>query len=936
VSEPGGTRWRRLEEIFAAARGLDGEARERFLDEACGGDSELRAEVASLLLHHRGDDFLESPAGGRLASESPSGPARDELVGTRLGRFEVLEKLGEGAMGAVYLAHDPELERRVALKVLPPHLADEERRAQRLRREALALSALSHPNILTIHEVAEVDGRLVLVGELIEGITLRQRLSAGPLPVQGALELVSQIAKGLAAAHGLGIVHRDVKPENVMIRRDSLVKLLDFGIAKTPRAMAGQTSLTEQGTILGTVAYMSPEQIRGETVGKTTDLWALGCVLYETLCGRPAFAGETAGDVIAAILTGTPRWEALPPGTPELACSVLRRCLQKDSARRLQDAADASLELEEAARTPVERRPRSPAPGLAVAGAILLALATAFTAWTLRRPPARVAHEIRFEVAPQEGQRFVHSVESVTLALSPDGTRLAYVAFAKSGTDVWVRTLAELAPRRVEGTAGAHSIAWSPDGQDLAFVADGKLKRVPSGGGEAVVLCEVEAGSGVAVSWGPEAILFASVQDDSILRVSPDGGDPTVALAADRTRDEFRLAWPWWLPDGRGFLYLAYRGDGSSELRLADASGRSRALAPSASRAEWIDPDLVLFVAEGTLLAQRLDFDRAELVGPRRAIASPVRAFSSSGAAAFAAAREGTVALASQYDLARLSVFDRAGREVATFGGGRENAVAVAVGPDGRYAVSDRLRPGLASYDLWLLDLERGIETRLTDGPGTEANARWLPDGKGLVFTSSRHSSMAIARLDLATGRVRDVTPQGRFRIPIGLVPGSRELLYRERLPSGFRLFAISLDGSGEPKPVLGPESPVLGGALSPDGRSLAYIAREEDLPQLFVRRLEGGRSVRASSKGAWNVRFARDGRRLYYLGDEGLSSVAVTVEPELSVGRTETVFPLPNRDWLDFDVLPGDRFLALIREKDGGKAPLTVIVDWAGSNGDS
>jgi len=396
------------------------------------------------------------------------------------------------------------------------------------------------------------------------------------------------------------------------------------------------------------------------------------------------------------------------------------------------------------------------------------------------------------------------------------------------------------------------------------------------------------------------------------------------------------LAWPWWLPDGRGFLYLAYRGDGSSELRLADPGGQSRSLAPSASRAEWVDPDLVLFVAEGTLLAQRLDLDRAELVGPRRALASPVRAFSSSGSATFAAARAGTVALASQNDLARLSVFDRAGQEVATFGGGRENAVGVAVSPDGRYAVSDRLRPGLASYDLWLLDLERGIETRLTDGPGTEANARWLPDGKGLVFTSSRHSSMAIARLDLATGRVRDVTPQGHFRIPIGYVSESKRLLYRERLPGGFRMFAIPLDGGGASTPVLGPDAPVLDGALSPDGRSLAYIAREEGLPQLFVRRLEGGRSVRASSAGAWTVRFARDGRRLYYLGDEGLSSVALTVEPELSVGRTETVIPQPNRDWLDFDVLPGDRFLALIRERDGGKAPLTVFVGWNDPDGGS
>lgn len=931
------THWRRVEELFAAALEHEGAERERFLDEVCGGDGELRAEVESLLRHHRGDGFLEAPASAPWAGGRRSPAESDPLLGRRLGRFEVLEKLGEGAMGAIYLAHDPDLERRVALKVLPPHLADEERRAQRLRREALALSALSHPNILTIYEVADVDGRLVLVSERIEGVTLRARLANGPLPVREALEVVAQVARGLAAAHGVEIVHRDVKPENVMIRRDGLVKLLDFGIAKTPRPMAGQASLTEEGMLLGTVAYMSPEQVRGDAVAKTTDLWALGCVLFEALSGRQAFGGQkTAGDLIAAILTGTPRWDALPRELPDLARSVLRRCLQKEPAKRLQDAGDAALELEEAARTPTQSRRRSSLRWLAVAGGATLALAAALTAWTLRRPPARAAQEIRFELAPQEGQRFAHSVESVTFAWSPDGSRLAYVAFTDRGRDIWVRTLAELAPRRVEGTAGAHSVAWSPDGQDLAFVADGKLKRVPSRGGEAVALCEVEAGSGVAVSWGAEAILFASVQADRILRVSPDGGEPAVALAADPTRDERRLAWPWWLPDGRGFLVLAYLGDGSSELRLADTNGRSHTLASGASRAEWIDPDLVLFVAEGTLLAQRLDLDRGELVGPRRALASPVRAFGSSGSATFAAARVGTVALASQNDLARLSVFDRAGREVATFGGGREDAVGVAVSPDGRYAVSDRLRPGLASYDLWLLDLERGIETRLTDSPGTEANARWLPDGRGLVFTSSRHSSMAIARLDLATGRIRDVTPQGLFRIPIGYAPESKELLYRERRPGGFRIFAIPLDGSSTPTPLVGPDAPVLNAALSPDGRTLAYIAREDALPQLFVRRLEGGRSVRASSAGAWTVRFGRDGRRLYYLSDQGLSSVAVTGEPELSVGRTQTVLPQPSRDWLDFDVLPGDRFLALIREKDGGKAPLTVIVGWNDPGGGS
>ena len=937
------TRWRHIDEVFAAAVEQPADRRSAFLDEACGEDAELRREVESLLAHHRDDGILERP-GAEWEAERVGESEPETLVGHRLGRFEVLAKLGAGGMGEVYVARDPTLERRVAIKFLPPHLADDPERIRRFRREAIAASALNHPNILTVYEVVGVAGRELLVSELVEGVTLRQRLRQGPLPVPAALDVAAQAARGLAAAHGAGIVHRDVKPENLMIRDDGLVKLLDFGIAKSPPPSAEGRDLshvlTGAGLILGTASYMSPEQARGEPAGPQVDIWALGCVLYESLTGRQAFAGRTVTDVLAAILTREPDWEALPAETPLPARRLLRRCLQKSPDQRLHAVADARLELEDAAREPegviaatsgVRRGSWLPWAVAALAAAVAIGLAV--VSW--RQPAAAPA--VAFELPSPADGGFLHSVESATLALSPDGSLVGFIGRGSSEppTGIWVRPLAELTGRLLPGTEGASSLFWSPDGASVGFVADGKLKRVPVAGGAPVVLCDVEKESGVSGTWGRDSILFASVQGPAIFRVPVGGGTPTVVLEVVDQGDERRVVWPWFLPDGERFLYLSFRADGSSELKLA-GDGEPKSVAPMTSRVELVDPGFAVFAREGALLAQRFDADRAALVGAPVPLAPAVRTFASTGAASFATARRGTVAVATQQDLHRITLVDRDGQELRAIGEAL-TANSVAMSPDGRRAIVDRLRPGLATYDLWMFDLERGVESQLTDGPGTEVYAMWLPDGRGIVYSRTLGSVPTLLRRDLASGTEEAIVPPGPFQIAVGVTPDGRRLLYQQRETNGFPLLVAPLDGPGAPVPVLRPGVSDLqdpgrwpwAAALSPDGRVVAYTAGERR-PELFVRLLDGGETLRVSVAGAWRMRFSRDGETLYYLTpDRRLVAVPVATAPHLVVGAPDVRFELPVLGWRDFDVLPDGGFLALVRETDGSQAPLTVITGW-------
>ncbi len=508
--------------------------------------------------------------------------------GTRVGPFEIIGSLGAGGMGEVYRARDAKLARDVAIKILPRLFTTDVDRLARFEREARVLASLNHPHIGAIYGLEAIDGTPALVLELIDGDTLADRIATGPLAVADALAIATQIAEALEAAHERGIVHRDLKPANIKITPAGIVKVLDFGLAKAVTGDDAGPDLTHSptvtmggtrdGVVLGTAAYMSPEQARGKAVDKRTDIWAFGCVLFEMLTGHSAFAGETLSDTIAKILEREPDWRVLTERAPGVQ-RIVRRCLEKDPKQRLRDVGEARIALSrQGEETPArEDQPaawtwKQRAAALTAAAAVV-AIALATGAWYGSRPLALSrATPIRFALPPPPGTRFGVSFETTFLALSPDGSQVALVARPADGTNrIWLRPLSAVEARPLAGTEGASSAFWSPDGRSLAFFTGNQLKRIELPGGSPVSICDVPENIGLFGTWGAGGqILFASVEGAAIFSVSTSGGTPTTLVTPDRSRGQARVHWPWFLPDGKHFVYQTRMRDGSGEITLGD------------------------------------------------------------------------------------------------------------------------------------------------------------------------------------------------------------------------------------------------------------------------------------------------------------------------------------------------------------------------------
>jgi hypothetical protein len=564
-------------------------------------------------------------------------------------------------MGAVLRARDLTLHRDVALKLLPAGLSDDPERRARFAREARLLAALNHPNIAQVYGVEDSAAGPAIAMELVNGQTLRDLLRRGRLTVTDALSIAQQVATALDAAHERGIVHRDLKPANVMRTPEGVVKVLDFGLASSQAAGrdgdAGDTTqaVTAQGVILGTPAYMSPEQARGQAVDRRTDIWAFGCVLFELFSGQPAFAGATTTDTLAGVIQREPAWEALPASTPPAVRRLMQRCLDKDPRRRLRDIGDALPELTSGtsvtpdglgAAAPVPRRRPWLIPGLAAATVVFGAMTTWLIVGDRSAEPAGTP--IRFSVSPPPGMALggaVPNIEASDLGVSPDGRTLAFIA-APRGTPprIWIRPLADEAARALPGTEGAISLFWSPDGAAIGFFAGGQLKRVDAAGGAVVKICDVPVNVGLAGTWGADGvILFATVQGDRIARVSAAGGAPVAVIEPEQADPEDRIVWPMFLPDGRRFLYTRLRPGYRGQVMLADLSGRRAPLVDALSRALWIDPDWLLFVREGTLLAQHVDLDGGRAIGEPASVLGSVAFSTATGLANVAVSPTGVV-----------------------------------------------------------------------------------------------------------------------------------------------------------------------------------------------------------------------------------------------------------------------------------------------------
>jgi Tol biopolymer transport system component len=895
-----------------------------------------------------------------MATEQPSDGITWRLTpGMVLGRYRIDALLGVGGMGEVYRAHDTQLRRDVALKILPQAFTRHPDRLARFEREARLLAALNHPNIAAIYGVEESGDLRALILELVEGDTLAERIGPGvPLSIEAALAIARQITEALDAAHEKGVVHRDLKPGNIKVTPGGVVKLLDFGIAMHvhDRAGADASTLTQhhtrEGAVVGTPAYMSPEQARGETVDKRTDIWSFGCVLYEMLTGRVAFEGATSADIVAAVLGREPAWAALPPAAPPAVRRVLTRALEKDSKRRLRDIGDARAELETAlherdgdrAVSLVEpsRHDARPRGRLAwIGGAALAAVGVGAGLWLMQRPGPMVAPlETRLEVVTAP------TIDPSSIALSPDGGTVAFVAESDGRPMLWLRALSSVAARPLKGTEGASSPFWSPDGRSVGFFADLKVKRIDPGSAEVQTLAD--AVQALGATWGADGtIVFPANQVSPLLRVS-DGGGPVSPLTSLEPGHLGHL-FPQHLPDGAHVLYQAVGAPDVQGMYVSRLDGTgSRRLLAGGTRAVFAPSGHLLFVRNGVLFAQALDTTRWMLRGDSVRVADNVAVdlLKAGAPQAVSASSRGSIL----YRVAsaggrQLTWFDRLGKVLArvdapdrTRGAAGLSAGMVSLSPDGRRVALTRVPDGNA--DVWLLDLERGgVATRVTFDRDEDDSGLWTRDGRAVVFATTRNGSLDIYRRPAGgtTDQPLVATPQNT--VPADWSPDGRLLLYIVADPeSHLDIWALPMDGDKQPFPLVRSPYEDLNPQVSPDGRWLAYQSDESGRHEVYIRPFQrAGAAVPVSIAGGTQPRWRRDGRELFYLGLDrrmmaakiALAAGGQSVEVGTSVPLFQTLVGGAGIAQRQYEVSPdGQRFLIDV-PVEGPTAPLILIQNW-------
>ena len=857
-------------------------------------------------------------------------------------------------MGEVYRARDTRLDRAVAIKVLASHQSSSSETRQRFVREARAISQLSHPHICALYDVGDQDGADYLVMELLDGETLAERLKKGALAVEQTVRYGGQIAAALDCAHRQGIAHRDLKPANVMLTKAG-VKLLDFGLAKAfaplfPEAAvsavptaAAAPPLTGDGSIPGTVQYMAPEQLEGRPTDARSDIFALGTVLYEMATGRRAFTANSTVALASAILHAEPApISSVQPLSPSSLDRLIRRCLAKDPDERWQSAHDVGLQLESIAERPDQNASSVSTVALGTRRGwtrwvpwIVAASATVVAATTWLRPMLRNApapSAVRFLVAPPPGGAFYQSAENTGLAISPDGSRVAFSARDASGTlRVWLRPVAALEATAVAGTDDATSLFWSPDGRSLAFFTGTKLRRLDLPGGTPVSICDVREGIGLSGTWGVDGqILFASIEGEAIFTVPASGGTPSAMLKPDPARGETRLNWPSFLPDGRRFLYLQRRRDGSGHLMLAEPGKTPRDVMPGQSNVQYVDPGYVVFAREGALVGQRFDLARGAVVGAPFSIADPVSYFFTTSLARFATSLNGALVYQSHDNEQRLVWFDRSGRDVGAVGEvGQYKGPRLS--PDGRRLAFDRFSRG--AYDVWETDLERRAETRLTMDPSSEGYGAWMPDGRSLLYNADRGGPPQIFRKNLMTGREESVLPtSGTYQEPGDISPDGKTLLYLQRAAGGNNIWMFALDGSRAPTMAVDSPFDEERVRFSRDGRVFSFHSNASGRWDVYISPFPPtGEKTRVSPAGGHEARWSRDGKELFYLSPDGrLMAVPIQTAPALRIGAPVSLFETnTKRAWSEFDVSSSGRFLAVVAETRASQQPLTVVLNW-------
>ncbi len=922
--------------------------------------------------------------------------------GTRIGAYEVVSLIGVGGMGEVYRATDTNLKRQVAIKVLPTSVAADADRLARFQREAEVLAALNHPHIAQIYGLETSGATIALVMELVEGPTLADRIAQGAIPLEDALPIAKQIADALEAAHEQGIVHRDLKPANIKVREDGTVKVLDFGLAKamdpagasSDHAMNSPTismHATQAGMILGTAAYMAPEQARGKTVDKRADIWAFGCVLYEMLTGQGAFGGDDVTVTLARVVEREPDFAALPPSVPARVRQVLQLCLRKDPKQRVGDIRDVRLALEGAfetmAVTPAtsavmaqDARPLKRVLPIAAAIGLAVAIVSVAVTWFAMRPaPPTPPPLMRFAIVPPPAQPLAFIGADRDLAISPDGTALVYRVRAAGGqAQLVVRRLDALETQAVTGLSSAGGFAvrspfFSPDGHWVGFFDGTELKKVAITGGPAITLCTIIGGSRGA-SWGDDdTIVFATNAMPGLQRVPAGGGDPTGLTTPDAAQHETGHWFPSVLPGGRGVLFTIMSGSAeTAQVAVLDLqTGQRTTLVRGGSQATYVDPSTastgsgqagsgqagyLVYGVAGTLRAVPFDRARLAVVGDPVPVVAHVT-MGTTGAAEFVVARSGTLVYVpggadGQTGSRSLVWVNRQGHE-APIAAPPRAYVTARLSPDGtRVALEIRDQ----EQDIWTWDLARQTLTRVTFDPGADEAPVWTPDSRRILFASNRAgTSNLFWHAADGTGPDQRLTTSTNAQYPTSVTPDGTHVLGYEFGPkTGADVVQFAWDGaaaargtgasaaSGQAPSVPLVQTPFIerNAAISPDGRYLAYESSESGLTQVYVRpypTVNAGR-WQVSTGGGRMPAWARTGRELFYVDAAGtLTAVPVqTTGATFSAGNPATVFatkyamPVLQRT---YDVsADGLRFLMIKESTTDGTASLpsmTVVLNW-------
>lgn len=861
--------------------------------------------------------------------------------GTRIGPFEILGLLGAGGMGEVYRARDTRLGRDVAVKTLPESFLTDPDRVARFEREAQILAALSHPHIAGIHGIEELGGSQFLILEYIPGETLAQRLAAAPLDSSESRTIARQIALALEAAHQKNIIHRDLKPANVMITPDGEVKVLDFGLARTAEtqgldvssaAMTHTVASAHAGLLVGTAAYMPPEQVRGAVVDKRADIWAFGALVYEMLTGRQPFVGSTISDTVANVLTVDPDYERIQPEMQFL----VRTCLQKDPKARFHDIADVRLLLEAAPARTSPGTGRAPGSWRAIAavGTAAAALTAGLVSITgIRGTEINRTPVIFTENAPPN-THFTNLYSGV--ALSPDGETFA---FSASGM-LWVRTVRSVAARPLPHSQHASHPTFSPDGKSIAFFADGRLKRIALLGGTPEALC---AASGTGLAWGSNGLLlFGTARGIHSVRES--GGEPVRVTSTDGSRQERLHLFPQFLPDGRRFIYLVKsfdpevqgvyaahldgRGDRVRVLRTA----RQAVYVPSAQSG---GEGHLLWEQQQTLFAQRFDPDSLEFRGDPAEIARNVGVFPAGGTfSAFWASPAGVLIYRAMSDKNRLIWVDRTGSRLREAPIPSDSYRSFWLSPDERRVLVDR-QDDQGSFDIHLLDLQRATFTRLTVAPGWDIYPRWAPDGRSFAFESQRDGQWQIYRSPIDGSGAEETLTSGPYRkFPLDWSPDGRVLIYHEGNPlSRGDIKALQLEGRSTfavaQTPFMEDEA-----EFSPDGRWIVYVSDMSGREEVYIQPFPSGGRIQVSNDGGRAPRWSRDGSEIFYV-TPGNRMMAVTLRRQRQQLHPESPrvlfeFPFPEVTY-PYDVTSdGQRFLLLEPITPAERAaPLTVMMYW-------